>query len=344
MTKANHRIMLAKYPEGEPKESDFQLSLEPVPLPGDCEFLVQAEYISVDPFLRMLMNPSTKANAASREEGPITDIGQVMAGGLLGRVVESKNVNFQEGDLVEGLLGWQTFAVSNGWINKRHNPAGVIKCNTTLDVPVSCFASILGRAGLTAYFCMTRELKPRTGDTVVVSAAAGAGGSLAGQIAKMAGCRVIGICGSDEKVSWITNDLGFDVGINYKKTENLTSSLRKACPDGVDVHYDNVGGDIAEAISILHNPGYRYRLVGIIAEYNSVPEGKKFWSWPYEKPMFVVHDYTQDFESGVTEMARWIQEEKIRYREDIVTGIENTPAAFIDMLRGGNIGKRLVKT
>ena len=343
MTSINHRIILAAYPEGEPKESDFRIESEPIPVPGDGEFLVQAKYISVDPFLRMLMNPSTEANATSRKEGPITDVGKVMAGGLLGIVISSNNTSFPEGALVEGLLGWQTFAVTNGWVNKRHNPAGVVKCDTTLDVPVSTFASILGRAGLTAYFCMTRELKPRAGETVVITAAAGAGGSLAGQIAKMAGCRVVGICGSDKKVLWITSELGFDVGINYKTTENLALDLQKACPNGVDVHYDNVGGSIMESIAALHNPGHRYRLVGIIAEYNSLPAGKNFWAWPYEKSMFVVHDYTQDYESGVKEIATWIQEGKVRYREDIVTGIENTPTAFIDMLRGGNIGKRLVK-
>ena len=158
MTSINHRIILAAHPEGEPKESDFRIESEPIPVPGDGEFLVQAKYISVDPFLRMLMNPSTEANATSRKEGPITDVGKVMAGGLLGSVISSNNTSFPEGALVEGLLGWQTFAVTNGWVNKRHNPAGVIKCDTTLDVPVSTFASILGRAGLTAYFCMTREL------------------------------------------------------------------------------------------------------------------------------------------------------------------------------------------
>ncbi|MDC0074933.1 NADP-dependent oxidoreductase [Alphaproteobacteria bacterium] len=339
----NRRILLESYPTGIPRENNFRLDESVVPKIKDNEFLVKGLYISVDPFLRMLMNPSDQTNAKSRTEGPITDVGKVMAGGMLGKVIESKNQTYPIGSIVEGMLGWQSFAISNGWINKRHNPAGVTICNTSLDVPTSYFASILGRAGLTAYYCMTRELKPSFGETAVITSAAGAGGSIAGQIAKMNGSRVVGICGSDEKVNWITNELGFDVGINYKKTKNLMISLKKACPNGVDTHYDNVGGEIMQKISSLHNDGNRYRLVGIISDYNTIPKDKKFWSWPYEKPMFVVHDYTNDYKNGIKTLAKWVKQGKLKYREDIIEGIENTPRAFIDMLNGGNIGKRLIK-
>ncbi|MDA0368399.1 MAG: NADP-dependent oxidoreductase [Proteobacteria bacterium] len=343
MSDRHKKIILAAYPEGMPRESDFRLEESPVPKPGENEFLARALYLSVDPFLRMLMNPSNAANATSRKEGPITDVGRVMAGGFVGEVVESNNPKYPRGAIVEGILGWQNYVVSDGWVNKRHNPAGVVVCDSTLDVPVSLFASVLGRAGLTPYFCMTRELRPQAGETAVITSAAGAGGSIAGQIAKMAGCHVVGICGSDEKVDWITRDLGFDVGINYKTTPDIGAALRAACPRGVDVHYDNVGGPIMEAIAALHTPGHRYRLVGIASAYNTVPDGQTFWAWPYEKPMFVVHDYTKEYDDGIREMAGWIKEGTLKYREDVVDGIENTAKAFIGVLNGDNIGKRIVR-
>ena len=340
----NIKIILSSYPSGMPTEDNFEIHETNIPQLKDQEFLVKTYYLSVDPFLRMLMNPSDTSNAPSRDEGAITDLGQVMAGGNLGEVIKSKNKKFPEGSIVEGMLGWQSHPITNGWVNKRHNPAGIVICNPSLNVPISAFASILGRAGLTAFFCITKELKPKENETVVISAAAGAGGSLAGQIAKQLGCYVVGICGSDSKVEYITNELGFDIGINYKKNNiDLYKELKKACPKGIDVHYDNVGGEIMKSIAKLHNPGHRYRLVGIISEYNSVPENKSFWSWPYEKPMFVIHDYTKQFGAGIEILSNWINEGKIKYHEDIIHGIENTPKAFIGMLNGDNIGKRLVK-
>ncbi|PPR75880.1 MAG: putative NADP-dependent oxidoreductase YfmJ [Alphaproteobacteria bacterium MarineAlpha2_Bin1] len=340
----NTKIVLSSYPLGMPTEENFRIDETEIPNLKDKEFLVKTSYLSVDPFLRMLMNPSDESNAPSRDEGPITDLGQVMAGGNLGKVIQSKNKKYPEGSIVEGMLGWQSYPISNGWVNKRHNPAGVVICNSSLNVPISAFASILGRAGLTAFFCVTRELKPKKNDTVVISAAAGAGGSLAGQIAKKFGSYVVGICGSDAKVEYITKKLGFDIGINYKKDNiDLYSELKKVCPKGVDVHYDNVGGEIMQTITKLHNPGYRYRLVGIISEYNSIPKNKDFWSWPYEKPMFVVHDYTNEYEIGIETLSNWIKNDEIKYHEDIIEGIENTPKAFIGMLNGDNIGKRLIK-
>ena len=222
----NKKIILSSYPSGMPTEENFKIEESEVNELTDNEFLVETLYLSVDPFLRMLMNPSDESNAASRDEGPITDIGKVMAGGNLGKVIQSKNDKYPEGSIVEGMLGWQSHPVSNGWINKRHNPAGVVVCKSSIDVPISAYASILGRAGLTAFFCMTRELKPKKNDTVVISAAAGAGGSLAGQIAKQYGSYVVGICGSDKKVEYITKELGFDVGINYKKNNiNINGTI-----------------------------------------------------------------------------------------------------------------------
>ena len=266
-----------------------------------------------------------------------------MAGGMVGEVVQSRHPGYDDGTIVEGILGWQLYAVSDGWTDKRHNPAGVVKCDMSLGMPISSFGSVLGRAGLTGYFCMTRELKPRAGETAVITSAAGAGGSIAGQIAKNAGCRVVGIVGSDEKVRHIVEDLGFDAGINYKTASDITRALHDACPDGVDVHYDNVGGAIREAIASLHTRGNRYRMVGVMSHYNEVPEGKKFWAFPFAESLFVVHHYTQDYPAGIRELARWVLEGKIQYREDIVHGIENTPRAFIGLFKGENIGKRLVK-
>ncbi|MSO65226.1 MAG: NADP-dependent oxidoreductase [Alphaproteobacteria bacterium] len=343
MAPNNKQVVLARYAEGSPKESDFRIVEQAVPelLPG--EFLVRSIYLSVDPFLRMQMNPTTPQNLTSRKYGVVTDVGRVMAGGVLGEVVASHHPTFSPGEIVEGILGWQTQCVTTGWINKRHNPLGVVKCDLSLNVPLSAFASVLGRAGLTPYYCMTRELRPRKGDTVVITSAAGAGGSIAGQIAKMEGCRVVGLTSSDKKVKYITEELGFDVGINYRTTNDLTAALRKACPNGVDIHYDNVGGEMAATIMALHAPGHRYRLVGLASEYNTIPKDKPFWPWPYHRRQFVVHDYIDDYENGIREMAWWIKEGTLKYREQIYHGIDQTPKAFADLFRSQNIGKALVK-
>ena len=339
----NKQVTLAAFAQGTPTEGDFRLVEQPLPEPARGEFVVRAIYLSVDPFLRMQMNPTTEDNIAARRHGTMTDVGRVMAGGMVGEVMQSRHPGYDDGTLVEGILGWQLYAVTDGWTDKRHNPAGVVKCDLSLDMPISSFGSVLGRAGLTGYFCMTRELKPQPGETAVITSAAGAGGSIAGQIAKNAGCRVVGIVGSDEKVRHIVEDLGFDIGINYRTTNEITGALHDACPNGVDVHYDNVGGAIRDATAALHTAGHRYRTVGVISQYNDVPEGKEFWAFPFTGSLFVVHHYTQDYPSGIRELARWIHEGKIKYREDIVVGIENTPRAFIGLFKGENIGKRLVK-
>ena len=339
----NKQVIVAAYPHGAPKESDFRIEDHPVPEPERGEFIVRAIYLSVDPFLRMQINTTTQDNIAARKHGPATDVGRVMTGGMLGEVARSRHPGYDEGTIVEGILGWQLFAETDGWTDKRHNPAGVVKCDLSLDMPLSAYASVLGRAGLTGFFCMTRELKPQPGETAVVTSAAGAGGSIAGQIAKNAGCRVVGIVGSDEKVRHIVEDLGFDAGINYKTTNDMAGALRQACPKGVDVHYDNVGGATSAAIAALHNPGHRYRMVGVMAHYNEVPDGKAFWAFPFTESLFVVHHYTQDFPAGIRQLAEWVHGGKIKYREDILHGIENTPRAFIGLFKGENIGKRLVK-
>ena len=339
----NKQVILAAYPVGLPRESDFRLEEHTVPELGRGEFLVRAVYLSVDPFLRMQMNPTTEDNLAARKHGTVTDVGRLMAGGMVGEVARSRHPGYDEGIIVEGILGWQLYAVTDGWTDKRHNPAGVVKCDLSLDVPIASFGGVLGRAGLTGYFCMTRELKPQPGETAVITSAAGAGGSIAGQIAKIAGCHVVGVVGSDEKVRHIVEDLGFDVGINYKTTNDVASALRDACPSGVDVHYDNVGGSTRDAIASLHTPGHRYRMVGVMSQYNEIPEGKDFWAFPFTDSLFVVHHYTQDFPTGIRKLASWIHEGKLKYRDDIVHDIKNTPRAFIGLFKGENIGKRLVK-
>lgn len=338
----NRQVILADYPAGTPKESDWRIEDAPMPEPGMGEFVVRAIYISVDPFLRMQMNPTTDANRAARKHGVLTDVGRPMAGGMLGEVWRSRHPGYAEGTIVEGLLGWQLYAVTDGWPSKRHNPAGVIKCDMSLGLPLSAHASVLGRAGLTGYFCMAAELKPRPGETAVITAAAGAGGSIAGQIAKNAGARVVGIVGTAEKARHIVEDLGFDVAINYREVNDMDAALRDACPNGVDMHYDNVGGPTAAAIARLHNPGHRYRLVGVMSQYNEQPDGG-FWAFPFTEDNFVVHHHTQDYRDGMRELARLIHAGKLRYREDIIQGIENAPRAFIGLFKGENIGKRLVQ-
>jgi len=306
----------------------------PLPKPGPNQFLVRATYLSVDPFLRLLMNPQSGY-------GPAAGRADVMVGALLGKVVESNNAGYTVGETVEGLLGWQTHAISDGSGNPMHNPEGVIKCDLTI-APDVAWASVLGRPGMTSYFALLRDCKPQPGEAVVVSGGAGAVGSVAGQIAKIKGCRVVGLAGSDKKAKWLTEDLGFDAAINYKTTKDIGDALRSACPNGIDVHFDNVGGTIADTINGQLNEGARTTRVGVISHYNDDNDGQP-WIWPEDQPMFIVHEWVKEYDEARRDIAQWIAEGRLKYRVTIVDGFENTPRAFIGVLRGGNIGKMLVR-
>ena len=333
MPPLNKRITLAARPSGMPKPSDFKLVESPIPEPGSGEMLIRMLYVSVDPYMRGRMN-DVKSYA------PPVQIGEVMGAGAVGKVVASHNPQFQPGDAVEGFFGWQEYAISDG--------NGVRKLDPKL-APISTALSVLGMPGLTAYFGLLDIGKPRPGDTVVVSGAAGAVGSIVGQIAKINGCRVVGIAGSDQKVAWLRDELGFDAAFNYKTTGDYVQKLNELCPKGIDVYFDNVGGNITDAVFRLINTGARIVVCGQIALYNAEkPEaGPRLLGHLIVKQAraegFLVFRYASRYTEGLQQMAEWFKAGKLKYREQFVDGIENAPRAFIGMLQGENTGKQLVR-
>src|SRR5216684_4757531 len=333
MPAINKQITLAARPSGMPKPSDFKLVESSIPEPGPGEILVRTLYVSVDPYMRGRMNDA-------KSYAPPVQIGEVMGAGAVGKVVASKNPQFHAGDTVEGFFGWQEYAISNG--------KGVRKIDPAL-APVSTALGILGIPGLTAYFGLLDIAKPRAGETVVVSGAAGAVGSLAGQIAKIKGCRVVGIAGTDEKIAWLRDELGFDAAFNYKTTTDYRATLAELCPKGVDVYFDNVGGTITDAVFWHLNTGARIALSGQIAQYcaDKMETGPRLLGHLIVKQAraegFLVFQFASRYAEGLTAMAAWLKAGKLKYREQFVNGIENTPRAFIGMLQGENTGKQLVR-
>lgn len=334
MSQTNRQFTLAARPVGFPKETDFNLIETPIPELKDGEFLVKSIYLSVDPYMRGRMN-----DAKSYAE-PVK-IGGVMVGGVVGKVIESKNPNFQAGDYVEGYFGWQEYAVTNG--------EGVRKLDPAL-APISTALGLLGMPGMTAYFGFLELCQPKAGDTTVVSGAAGAVGSLVGQIAKIKGCRVIGIAGTDDKIDYLTGELGFDAAFNYKTTNNYIVKLRELCPNGIDCYFDNVGGAITDAVFVNLNPFARVSICGQISQYNlEKPEMGPRLILPTllvrqaKAEGFIVSRFADRFEEGMRQMAEWFKEGKLKYEETIEQGFENMPRAFLSMLQGKNTGKQLVK-
>jgi len=329
----NRQITLAARPSGFPTEGDFRLVEAPVPVPGEGEILVRNLYLSLDPYMRGRMN-DTKSYAE-----PVA-IGGVMTGEAVGRVIESKDARFREGDIAAGMTGWQEYGVLAAG-EARKVDAGV--------APVSTALGVLGMPGLTAYFGLLEIGRPKAGETVVVSGGAGAVGAVAGQIAKIKGCRVVGIAGSDAKVDYMTGELGFDAAFNYKTAASYYHKLAELCPGGIDVYFDNVGGAITDAVFRLINDRARVVICGQISQYNlKRPEmGPRFlWTLIVHQARvegFLVFQFKERYEEGLRDLTRWVREGKIRYRESVAEGIENAPRAFIGMLRGENTGKQLVK-
>ena len=333
MPPINKQITLVARPSGMPKLSDFKIVESPVPAPGAGEIMVRMLYVSVDPYMRGRMNDA-------KSYAPPVRIGEVMGAGAVGKVIASQNPQFEAGSVVEGFFGWQEFAISNG--------AGVRKIDPML-APVSTALGVLGMPGLTAYFGLLDIGKPRAGETVVVSGAAGAVGSLAGQIARLKGCRVVGIAGSDQKVAWLRDELGFDAAFNYKTAADYAAKLAELCPKGVDVYFDNVGGAITDAVFWHLNTGARIAVCGQIAQYNAAkPEtGPRLLGHLIVKQAraegFLVFQFASRYGEGLKQMAEWLKTGKLKYREQFVDGIENAPQAFIGMLKGENTGKQLVR-
>lgn len=326
-------IQLNRRPVGVPKLSDFKLVNEEQAKIADGEMLLKASYLSVDPYLRGRMMEGESYIEAF-------ELNKVLSSGMIAEVVESKLKGFSKGDFVSGMLEWKEYQVSKG-----HE---LLKVDGS-RAPLSSYLGILGMTGLTAYLGLTEIGKPKTGETVVVSGAAGAVGSVVGQIAKLLGCRVVGIAGSDEKVEVLKSEYGFDAGINYKTTENMSNAIAEVCPDGVDVYFDNVGGEISDAVMMNVNQFARVVVCGAISMYNatSLPMGPRLDSILIKKSVlkqgFIVFNYAAKYGDAMSQIAKWLQEGKLKSKETVVEGFENTPQAFIDLFQGKNNGKMIVK-
>jgi len=329
----NRQIVLAARPAGYPKESDFKLLEKTIPVPEPGQILLRIIYLSLDPYMRGLMS-ARDSYARSLQ------IGDLMTGGTVGKVIQSEHPDFKKGDIVEGMLGWQEYAVSDGKDLRKIDPK---------VAPISTALGVLGMPGLTAYFGLLEVARPKSGETVVISGAAGAVGSAAGQIAKIRECRVVGIAGSDAKTNYMVGELGFDAAFNYRSIENYYEALHEICPEGIDVYFDNVGGAISDAAFRLLKPNARIAVCGQISQYNlEKPEmGPRLLPYLLVKHAraegFLVFQFRDLYPQALAELARWLQAGRLKYREDIVDGIENAPRAFIGMLHGHNMGKQLVK-
>jgi len=333
MTRVNRQVTLASRPTGLPKLSDFELVYSPLPKPGPGDVLVRAVYLSLDPEVRGQMNA---AGAPARSIA----IGDVMTGGAVAFVVESRDPAFAVGDAVEGNVGWQEYAVFHG-----HD---LRKLDLAL-APISTALGVLGTPGLTALFGLLDICDPKSGETVVVSGATGAIGMLVGQIARIRGCRVVGVAGAGAKVSWLVDELGFDAALSYETPEELHSQLAELCPDGIDVYFDTVGGSVTDAAMRRINARSRISVCSQSSQDSlEVPEVGPRWLGQLivqeaKVQGFLVSGYEKRFPEGLAQLADWLRKGKIQYREEIAQGIEAAPQAFIGMLQEKNHGKQLVR-
>ncbi|TKX56603.1 NADP-dependent oxidoreductase [Halorubrum sp. SS7] len=333
MTDTNREWLLAERPTGEPDQDSFELRETEVPDPDPGELLVRVRYLSVDPYMRGRMR-----DAESYAEP--WDVGDALKGGVVGEVVETESEAYDAGDLVTGEGRWADYATLDA--------DDVAPVDPTVAAP-EAYLGVLGMPGRTAYFGLLDVAEPKPGDTVVVSGAAGAVGSVVGQIAKLNGCRVVGFAGSDEKTDWLTDDLGFDAAINYKTTDDYRAALDEAAPDGVDVYFDNVGGPITDAVFTKLNLDARVAVCGQIAHYNdeTVPTG------PRKLPQLIsvrakvqgllVGDFATRFGEASERLAGWVASGDLEHRETVVEGLENAPDAFLGLFSGDNIGKQVVR-
>jgi NADPH-dependent curcumin reductase CurA len=330
--KTNRQWRLAARPTGLFKESDFKLTEEPVPDPGEDQVLVRNLFLSLDPTNRGWASMDTYL--------PAVAIGDVMRGIGIGAVEKSRHSKFQEGDVVQGMLGWQQYALSDG--------AGLTVLPKNPNIPLTAYFGLLGHIGLTAYYGLLDVGRPKEGETMVVTAAAGAVGSIAGQIGKIKGCRVVGIAGSDEKCRWITEEVGFDAAVNYK-TEPVLESLKKHCPNGIDIDFENVGGKILDTILALINLKARIVLCGLISQYNAdqpVPGPYNFANILVRRARvegFIVLDYMGRAQAAMMELGKWLMEGKIKYRVEVIEGVEQAPRAVNKLFDGSHQGKLIIR-
>jgi len=329
--KINRQVLLVEKPAGKLGPEHFKMSEAAIPEPKDGEALLRVRYISLDAANRAWMHGATYRAAV--------EANTVMAGGGIGEVVSSKAPEVKPGDIVFGDTGWQTYAAV---------PAKHLTKMPKIE-PMTHLLSVYGIAGLTAYFGLLEIGKPKTGETVVVSAAAGSGGSIVGQIAKIKGCRVVGIAGGSDKCNWLTSELGFDAAVDYKDGA-VFKALRAAAPKGIDVYFDNVGGDILEACLAQMNNRGRIACCGAISQYDGVPSAHGPRGVPgliVVKRLimqgFIVMDFMDRSDQALKELQSWVASGKLKVQEDVIDGLENTPKALIGLLAGENRGKRMIK-
>lgn len=333
---SNRRIVLAARPQGEAKEEHFRLEQAPLRALEDGEMLLGTVYLSLDPYMRGRMNAGPSYAAAA-------EVGGVMPGGTVARVVESRHPGFAVGDLVNSYAGWQEYEISRG--------EGVSKLDPRIPKP-SWALGVLGMPGLTAWAGLLQIGQPKAGETLVVAAATGAVGSVVGQIGKIKGLRVVGVAGGAEKCAYAVKELGFDACIDHRDPA-MPALLGEACPDGIDVYFENVGGAVWEAVMPLLNTHARVPLCGLIANYNAAepPPGPDrstqmlglFLVRQIKVQGFIVSSFRDRAGEFIADMSGWLAEDRIHYREDIVAGLENAPRAFLGLFRGANFGKLLVQ-
>jgi len=327
----NVQVLLANRPDGWVKESDFNIVERDIPSPGPGEILIENSWLSLDPYMRGRMNASKSYAAA-------VEIGDVMVGGTVGKVIASQHPKFREGDHVVGSTGWQLYAVSSG--------EGLSKIDPDAVAP-SAYLGVCGMPGATAWIGLLEHCAPQAGETVLVSAATGAVGSVVGQLARLQGCRAVGIAGGKKKCDYALKELGFDACVDYK-AGNVFDNLKAACPQGVDCLFENVGGQLMDNAFRLLNPFSRVALCGMVAEYNATE--------PYGVTMmrsllvnrvnlrgFIVFDRLDLYQKAIGRLVRLVSQGKLRYHETVAEGLASAPRAFIGMLKGENLGKQVVK-
>lgn len=328
----NTQVLFKARPSGWVDESHFEIVESESAAPAEGEVLVRNLYLSVDPYMRGRMRAAKSYTAGF-------ELGKPLQGGGVGEVVNSRSEAFPVGSYVSGMVGWENYTTA---------PAKAFMQVDPKLAPLSAYIGALGMPSMTAWYGMKEIGKAKPGETVVISAASGAVGQIAGQMAKMIGCRVVGTVGSDEKLRYILDELSFDAGINYKTTDSLGGALDEACPDGIDVYFENVGGAMLDAVLARVNPFARIIACGMISQYNlEKPDGvHNLMSIIANRVLmqgFIVSDHYARMPEFHAEMGGWLKDGKIRYREDVTQGIENAPAAFIGMLKGENFGKAMVE-
>ena len=328
----NRQIVLAARPDGNPKETDFTLSEAELPEPDAEQILVRTIWLSLDPYMRLRIGDN-------EQYYPAVPLGDVVVGGAISQVVASRHQGFAEGDYVEAYSGWQDYAVLAGNEARKVDPA---------LGPMSTALGVLGMPGLTAYLGLIDVGRPEPGDTVVVSAASGAVGAIVGQIAKIAGCRAVGIAGSEQKNAYLTEELGFDAAINYK-TGDIGAALDRACPDGINVYFENVGGAVSEAVYPRLAGRARVVVCGGVSQYNlkspqtTLSNLQNILFTEAQVGGFNIFSYEARYDDGRSRLARWLAEGRLKYKEDVVEGLENAPSAFLRFFDGETFGKLLVR-